>query len=190
MRGAPRVVGAHLYVVAAPQLFVSIRHAGFISAVSACIKTLFSIGREGSRDAQQYGVYPNRSYTDVRAIGSGCNCCDSLQITVLLPPSSCPRSPAVSQAVSASPCPLPPPPLNYSHRGYSRLCCVRPSFVCGNGNTMLTLRGANSRMRVANAPPVERVTRHPIDPVRATAADSDIALCLPANVRPRACICG
>ena len=32
---------AHLYGGAALQLFVSIRHAGFISAVSACTKTLF-----------------------------------------------------------------------------------------------------------------------------------------------------
>lgn len=85
---APRV--APLYVVTAPQLFVSIRHAGFISAVSACTKTLFSIAQEtrGGREgrAQQYGVYSGRRGTrgtrDVRAIGSDCNCCDSLQITV------------------------------------------------------------------------------------------------------------
>lgn len=71
IRGQRRDKGirvAPLYVVTAPQLFVSIRHAGFISAVSACTKTLFSIARgsEGKRggSTQQYGVYPARRARD------------------------------------------------------------------------------------------------------------------------------
>lgn len=57
-----------------------------------------------------------------------------------------------------------PPPA--PHRSYSRLCYA--SLAASNGNTMLRIDAVCKRF--------SGVTRHPVDLVRATAADNDIAL--------------
>lgn len=75
-RTKERRAAAHLYGGAALQLFVSIRHAGFISAVSACTKTLFF---------QTDPAATWRLQTSPACIDSDCNCCVPLQITASHP---------------------------------------------------------------------------------------------------------
>lgn len=74
IRGQKRDKGARvapLYVVTAPQLFVSIRHAGFISAVSACTKTLFSIAQE-ARGGGGEGRHSNMAFTLTEGVRGTC----------------------------------------------------------------------------------------------------------------------
>lgn len=88
----------HLYGGAALQLFVSIRHAGFISAVSACTKTLFFTTGPAGNMARLRCIH-----VDGPCIDSDCNCCVSLQITASRPsapqPSPPPRDPITPSTV-------------------------------------------------------------------------------------------
>lgn len=106
----------------------------------------------------------------MRAIGSDCNCCDSLQITIRRS-----LSPQDLQPVSAPPPFLPPPAIP--------IAAIRDSVMYGsaasNGNTTLRV-GAVCKRSIGG------VTCHPVDPVRATAADNDIALSASECTSPRA----
>jgi len=100
-----------------------------------------------------------RGTRDVRAIDSDCNCCDSLQITVR-------RSLSFPDSQPVSDPPF-PPSFCYPRRSYSlRYAC--PSLAA-SGNIMLRISAVCKRS-------IGGVTYHPVDPVRATAADNDITL--------------
>lgn len=102
----------HLYGGAALQLFVSIRHAGFISAVSACTKTLFFTTGPAGNMARLRCIH-----VDGPCIDSDCNCCVSLQITASRP--SAPQ-PSPHHAI--------PSPLRPCSRALPFLCIVHGKY--------------------------------------------------------------
>lgn len=96
---------------------------------------------------QQYGVYFNRvrGTRDVRVIGSDCNCCVSLQITVHHSLSSPNSQPVSDPPFPSSAC--------YPPCSYSRFCYVCPNLAASNGNTMLRIGAVCKRSIGGVTPP-------------------------------------
>jgi len=111
----------------------------------------------------QYGVYFNqvRGTRNVRVIGSDCNCCVSLQITVHRSLSS-PNSQPVSD-----------PPFPFLVLLFP-VAVIRDSVMYAQTSLLATEIQCCVSAQYVNVPLVE--LHHPVDPVRATAADNDIAL--------------